>query len=228
MEKSKKDATLESVGISNNQQAILDSKRQKLLANQTKAGIAAERKRLESLQPPSIDSAHNPIIGELLLSVKFSPLIDSNDIQILKKKETVINFLKIINRRKIEIAMLRSLSFRGIPSEIKGLRPIIWKVLIGYLPRETSKWLSMMQENKKIYDGLKEDLIVIPDLDNPENNNKHYDNDHPLSVKPKSLWNQYFVDNVVWTEIEKDVRRTRNDMQFFTDAFDESNRHLKD
>ena len=97
--------------------------------------------------------------------------------------------MKIINRRKIEIAMLRSLSFRGIPSEIKGLRPIIWKVLIGYLPRETGKWLSIMQENKKIYDGLKEDYIVIPDLDNPENNNKNYINDHPLSVKNDSLWN---------------------------------------
>jgi hypothetical protein len=58
----------------------------------------------------------------------------------LKTRETVINFLKILNRRKIEIAMLRSLSFRGIPSGIKGLRSIVWKVLIGYLPRETKKW----------------------------------------------------------------------------------------
>lgn len=99
---------------------------------------------------------------------------------------------------------------------------MVWKVLIGYLPRETATWLPIMQEQKKVYDGLKEDLIVIPDLDNPENNNKNYENDHPLSRQKKSLWNQYFEDNVVWQEIEKDVRRTRNDMQFFTDAFDES------
>ena len=53
---------------------------------------------------------------------------------------------------------------------------------------------------------------MIPDLDNPENNNKNYTNDHPLSIKKTSLWNQYFVDNVIWQEIEKDIRRTRTDM----------------
>ena len=36
--------------------------------------------------------------------------------------------------------MLRSLSFRGIPSEVKPLRSIVWKILIGYLPVETHKW----------------------------------------------------------------------------------------
>ena len=64
----------------------------------------------------------------------------------MKTKETVINFLKILNRRKIEIAMLRSLSFRGIPTEIKGIRAIAWKVLIDYLPRETKKWEDTMKE----------------------------------------------------------------------------------
>ena len=103
----------------------------------------------------------------MLLDFKFSKYMQSEDITNLKLKETAINFLKIINRRKIEIAMLRSLGFRGIPSEIKGLRPIVWKVLVGHLPRETSKWMSIMEENKRIYDGLKQDYIVIPDLDNP-------------------------------------------------------------
>jgi len=75
-----------------------------------------------------------------------SPLLTSNDLQMLKTKETVINFLKILNRRKIEISMLRSLAFRGIPSEIKALRPVVWKVLMGYLPRETAKWVGIMED----------------------------------------------------------------------------------
>lgn len=172
----------------------------------------AERKRLEALQVPRVEQARNTLISELIWSVKVSPLVNSNDIAILKTKETVINFLKIINRRKIEIAMLRSLSFRGIPFEIKGLRPLVWKVLIGYLPRETADWLSVMKKQKEIYEGLIEDFIVIPDLDNPQNNNKNFVNDHPLSIAKKSLWNQYFTDNFIWTEIEKDIRRTRTDM----------------
>jgi hypothetical protein len=44
--------------------------------------------------------------------------------------------------------MLRSLAFRGIPCgqgdtggvNIKALRMIVWKVVIGYLPTETHKW----------------------------------------------------------------------------------------
>ena len=55
-------------------------------------------------------------------------------------KERVINIMKVLNRRKIDMTMLRSLSFRGVPSEVRGLRPIVWRVLLGYLPRETAKW----------------------------------------------------------------------------------------
>lgn len=44
--------------------------------------------------------------------------------------------------------------------------------------------------------------------------------DHPLNTQDESLWNRYFVDQELWVEIEKDVRRTRSDMEFFTDARD--------
>ena len=33
---------------------------------------------------------------------------------------------------------------------------------------------------------------------------------------------------MIWQEIEKDIRRTRTDMQFFTDSFDEKDRDKKD
>ena len=33
---------------------------------------------------------------------------------------------------------------------------------------------------------------------------------------------------MIWQEIEKDVRRTRTDMQFFMDAYEEKYRHHKD
>ena len=104
----------------------------------------------------------------------------------LKMKETVVNYVKILNRRKIEIPMLRSLAFRGIPNEIPGLRPIVWKVLLGYLPRETSKWMEVIGEQKKVYDSLKSELIIIPDM---EEEHPLYENDHPLSVNRKSVWN---------------------------------------
>ena len=69
----------------------------------------------------------------------------------IKPKEKTINFFKILNRRKVPISMLRSLSFRGIPSEVKLLRSIVWKVLIGYLPTETHKWETHMKAQLKLY-----------------------------------------------------------------------------
>jgi len=39
--------------------------------------------------------------------------------------------------------------------------------------------------------------------------------DHPLSRSSNSVWNTYFKDQEIWDEIEKDVKRTRTEMQFF-------------
>ena len=60
--------------------------------------------------------------------------------------------------------MLRSLAFRGIPSEVKLLRPIVWKVLIGELPTETHKWEQHMKAQKKLYDEWENLLITKPQL----------------------------------------------------------------
>lgn len=55
-----------------------------------------------------------------------------------------------------------------------------------------------MKEQKDVYEGISGDLIVIPNMEEPDLNNPNFINDHPLSVDRKSIWNQYFVDNVVW------------------------------
>ena len=67
-------------------------------------------------------------------------------------KELSINFFKILNKRKIQITMLRSLAFRGIPGNVRSLRRIVWQILIGYLPYETHKWETHLKQQKKIYE----------------------------------------------------------------------------
>ncbi len=37
----------------------------------------------------------------------------------------------------IDVKRLRRLTFLGITDEIKGLRPLIWRILLGYLPADT-------------------------------------------------------------------------------------------
>lgn len=44
--------------------------------------------------------------------------------------------------------------------------------------------------------------------------------DHPLSTNQNSLWNTFFKDQELWDEIEKDVKRTRREMNFFSKAVD--------
>jgi hypothetical protein len=52
--------------------------------------------------------------------------------------------------------------------------------------------------------------------------------DHPLNNDDKSDWSKYFEDLALWVEIEKDIKRTRNDMEFFSSARDPSKRHFKE
>ncbi len=57
---------------------------------------------------------------------------------------------------------------------------------------------------------------------------KEHEFDHPLSVQPNSTWNKFFSDLELWEEIEKDVRRTRSDIDFFIKAVDSSKNYDKD
>ena len=179
------------------------------------------------MQGPKPENAPNRTLMELFGHPQFHALADP------KVKEKVINFYKILNKRKIQITMLRSLAFRGIPGEVRSLRRIVWQILIGYLPVETHKWEQHYKQQSKLYEDWSTDLIVKPDLrpNDPVSltpNGLDYGSvqDHPLSQKSNSLWSQYFADLEIWIEIEKDIRRTRTDLNFFTDARDPSKRHL--
>lgn len=46
--------------------------------------------------------------------------------------------------------------------------------------------------------------------------------DHPLSTAQTSVWNTFFKDQEIWDEIEKDVKRTRSDLHYFTKAIDKT------
>jgi len=72
--------------------------------------------------------------------------------------------MKILAKRRINMTMLRSLAFRGIPSEVPLLRPLVWRVLLGHLPKETARWEQAMREARTNYEDWKKDLIVEPYL----------------------------------------------------------------
>lgn len=46
---------------------------------------------------------------------------------------------------------MRELCFGGVPEDIPGLRSLVWKIVIGYLPKERRKWEPMIEEMKETY-----------------------------------------------------------------------------
>ena len=113
---------------------------------------------------------------------------------------------------------------KRIETDIVALRPMVWRVICGSLPLDTSKWEETMEDNYRTYDGFKKELIVQPKLKDEEEKKKQMASimDHPLSTSKTSVWNTFFKDQELWDEIEKDVKRTRREMNYFTRAVDES------
>jgi hypothetical protein len=77
------------------------------------------------------------------------------------------------------------LTFNGIPDEIKGIRPLVWRVLLNHLPRDTSEWERHLDHSRDTYELWKQELIIKPSMKAEEEEKaslKKVVGDHPLSV----------------------------------------------
>ena len=64
---------------------------------------------------------------------------------------------------------LQADSFNGIPTEsFKGLRPLIWRLILGALPKNTKEWQNELDKNFNTYEDFKKELIVKPKLKDEE------------------------------------------------------------
>ncbi|EDV28176.1 uncharacterized protein TRIADDRAFT_53506 [Trichoplax adhaerens] len=132
----------------------------------------------------------------------------------------VDQFKKILTEDKLDLHQLRQLCFNGIP-DIAWIRPLAWRLLLGYLPAKRSGWDNILKAKRDLYDSFLDDIIINPSLaadDENEGDHLHDVNDHPLSLDPESQWVTYFKDNEVLSQIDKDARRLYPDMSFFQKA----------
>jgi hypothetical protein len=65
-----------------------------------------------------------------------------------------------LNEKVIDREKLQKISFTGLSDEIKGLRPLVWRILLNHLPLETSRWEEHLSKSKEIYDNWKDELII--------------------------------------------------------------------
>jgi hypothetical protein len=62
----------------------------------------------------------------------------------------------------INLQELRRLSSLGVPTDC-SLRPLAWRILLGYLPLDTSKWQNVLDRDRSLYRTLVKELFVQSD-----------------------------------------------------------------
>ncbi|XP_066149005.1 TBC1 domain family member 13 [Euwallacea fornicatus] len=127
-------------------------------------------------------------------------------------KARLKEFDAILEQDVVKLQQLKKLSFHGIPDD-QGKRALCWRLLLGYLPENRSKWDSLLKEKRKLYNQFIDEMIVMPG-ENGSDGDVTF-GDHPLSINPEGQWSMFFRDNEVLLQIDKDVRRLCPDISFF-------------
>ncbi|PKU83943.1 TBC domain-containing protein C1952.17c isoform X1 [Dendrobium catenatum] len=157
-------------------------------------------------------------------SPKFSPEEISRQSQILSE----------LSKKVINIGELRRLVCQGIPDGAR-IRPTIWKLLLQYLPNDRAFWPHELEKKRSQYKSFKDELLQNPsDITRRMDESAHVKHavlndesrallqrseithgEHPLSLGSTSVWNQFFQEAEIIEQIERDVKRTHPEMQFF-------------
>ncbi|KAL7638119.1 UNVERIFIED_CONTAM: hypothetical protein RMT77_011744 [Armadillidium vulgare] len=119
----------------------------------------------------------------------------------------------ILNADIIHLLKLKELSLGGIPDE-GGRRALSWKLLLGYLPLQRTKWKDVLDQKRCQYQNFIREMVVDPSLLSKSKSSPEVE-DHPLNPSPDSQWRSFFDDNQILAQIDKDVRRLCPDMMFF-------------
>ncbi|CAI9117686.1 OLC1v1019137C1 [Oldenlandia corymbosa var. corymbosa] len=142
--------------------------------------------------------------------------------------------LQEISRKVVNLGELRRLASQGIPDGA-GIRATVWKLLLGYLPCDRSLWSAELSKKRAQYKQFKEELLMNPseitrkleksslEGDESDGEGKGFlsrsditHGEHPLSLGKTSIWNQFFQDTEVIEQIDRDVKRTHPDLNFFS------------
>ncbi|XP_064799413.1 TBC1 domain family member 13-like isoform X2 [Oncorhynchus masou masou] len=132
-------------------------------------------------------------------------------------RSRIQEFKVALSEEKLDLNALRELCFSGIPFE-GGIRALCWKVLLNYLPLDQTMWDSFLKKQREGYSQFLKEMIIQPGIAKANLGLSREDvtmEDHPLNPSPESKWNNYFRDNEVLLQIDKDVRRLYPDMAFF-------------
>ncbi|PKA49994.1 hypothetical protein AXF42_Ash017533 [Apostasia shenzhenica] len=140
-----------------------------------------------------------------------------------------------LSKKVLNIGELRRLVCQGLPDGA-GMRPTLWKLFLHYLPNDRTLWVYELEKRRSQYKSFKEELLQNPS----EITRRMYESapgrqeelnsrvrgflqrseilhgEHPLSLGATSVWNQFFQEAEMIEQIDRDVKRTHPDLQFFS------------
>ncbi|CAO2144108.1 unnamed protein product [Urochloa humidicola] len=146
------------------------------------------------------------------------------------------DFKAALSKKVVSMGELRRLACLGVPDGGAGVRPVVWKLLLGYLPTDRGLWPYELEKKRSQYSAYKEEFLLNPTeklrrIEESKLSRKKELNiertgllprlevtseEHPLSSGKSSLWNQYFQESEILEQIDRDVKRTHPDISFFS------------
>jgi Rab-GTPase-TBC domain len=192
----------------------------------------------------SVDIGHlNKATLSVLLGTgaQYDP-VHLENVMRLSYKDRMKLLLYALKQSVLPIALLRSIAFNYGVGERRSIRSLMWKILVGYLPKDTKKWKQLVADHRRDYAHFVKDLIVNPyaRFDSgpsgpPANPAVTSDTSEPtiseplmadpLGVHSSPEWDTYFKDQEIREEIKKDISRTYHSFHFFRTRV---NPHLAD
>ncbi|XP_066337021.1 uncharacterized protein [Miscanthus floridulus] len=152
------------------------------------------------------------------------------------RAQLLSDFKAALSKKVVNMGELRRLACLGVPDGGGAVRPVVWKLLLGYLPTDRSLWAYELEKKRSQYSAYKEEFLLNPSeklrrMEETKLSRKKELNierigflprlevtneEHPLSSGKSSLWNQYFQDSEILEQIDRDVKRTHPDISFFS------------
>lgn len=146
--------------------------------------------------------------------------------------EREIAYRKAVSMDVVDLDAVHALAFQGVP-DAADLRPLFWKLLLGYLPPNRSKWAETLAGKRRHYQNIKQYTTrldgprpepedgaaeAVPEPE-PENT------DGTRYVSKERAWRTYYRYDPSLEVIEKDVARTLPALHFFGDEETGGNAH---
>ncbi|KAM3353451.1 hypothetical protein ACQJBY_024554 [Aegilops geniculata] len=142
--------------------------------------------------------------------------------------------LAALSKKVIDLDELRMLAAQGVPDGA-GVRSTVWKLLLGYLPKDRALWEQELAKKRSQYEAFKDEFLPNTvggssttggSEGHSDGNAEHVENgfldrseiaqdDHPLSLGKTSQWNQVAEHSEMIEQVDRDVKRTHPDIHFF-------------